>query len=290
LFRNDFGHTATYTAFYNLPGGTYWSDLNLVQEGINDAADYDITLTEEADMVRSMLDAGKTLTEISQYFAENGYQMSFVCKLLKSLGQSLEDIFSAVEQTKDSYPVSLLTNDTATIIALLDLYSEKDVFQVAATYYKEQGMSAEKIVLRLMTAELEIDENSVFGTALVGEYYKGVADLQTESFIILFKAGYSISWIKDVLVEKSYTSNEIESFIQDGDNFAAIYQGLRDEGLSAYSIVSFFEIKESPGEYTVLLAENMIVDDMDESYIRSLLLYFGADPELIEEGIQRAKQ
>ena len=138
-----------------------------------------------------------------------------------------------------------------------------------------------------MSAEVRVDSTSVLADTIIGEYYKSVAQLQPQSFVTLMHAGYSVISIKATLIEKGIAEEDIESFIQNGDNFQAIYQGLRNIRVSAGSIAGYFHVDESPGEYTVLLAENMIKDQISEEEVRSILSGYDADEALIEEGILR---
>lgn len=287
LIRNDFSSWVVKSSFYAMPGGMYASDIDLIYAGIADAADYLLIETSEADTVNSMLTDGYTLSEISEHFAAEGHNMSFIAKLFKMLGQSMEEIFIALEETKAAYSSDLLVNDTAAIIVLLDYYSERDLFAVATQYYKEQGLTAEEIILKLMSAQVNVDSTSVLADTIIGEYYKSITQLQPQSFVTLMHAGFSVVWIKDTLMEKGLAEDDIEAFIQNSDNFAQIYQGLRDVRISASNIVNYFRVEESPGEYTVLLAENMIKDEISEEEVRQILLGYNADPDLIEEGILR---
>ncbi|MFH1063184.1 MAG: hypothetical protein V1747_09935 [Candidatus Omnitrophota bacterium] len=287
LRRNDFASTEVRSAFYSMPGGMYSSDWDLISNGLADADDYRIENTQEAQTINSMLNEGQTLTEISQHFAEQGYQMSFIGKLFKTLGQSIEEIFNALDNTKTFYSDDLLVNDTAASIVLLKYYSHKDVFTCATQYYKERNVNSEGIILKLMSSAIKVDSTNVIADTIVGEYYASKADIQTQSFVTLMDAGYSVIWIKDALLKKNFTAEAIEAFIQNGDNFKAIYQGLSAQGFSASNIVKRFEVAESPGEYTVLLAENMIKDGLSETEVTSILLSYKADPDLIKQGIAR---
>ncbi len=289
LRRNDFGSSSVRNAFFGMPGGMHATDWPIINQGIADADDYSLENTEDAATMSAMIVSGQTLTEISQYFAEQGYQMSYVTKLFKTQNQSIDDIFVALENTKTAYSSELLGNDTAAPIALLKFYDHREVFTCAAQYYKQAGISPEQIILKLMSSEIKADSTNVIADTLIGEYYKSKADIQPESFVMLIKVGYSVTWIKSALLENNTSSENIEAFIQDSDNFKAIYQGLRDNGMSQTTIVKRFDIEENPGEYTVLLAENMIQDDMDDNEVRNLLLKFNADPSLIKQGIDRGK-
>ena len=288
LILNDFSsHTVTYAILLG-SGGLNKDDNANLKAGIADAGGYRIENTAEAAMVNYMLtsEGGNcTLTEISEYFAEEGYQMSFVAKLFKTLGESMEDIFIALEESKASYSSELLINDNVAVIVLLPYYIDKDLFAVAAQYYKDEGLSSEEIILKLMSAEVNIDSTSVLADTIIGEYYKSITQLQGQSFVTLMHAGYSIVWITETLMEKDIDLDVIEAFI--ADNFSEIYQGLRNVRVSASSIVNYFKVEDSPGEYTVLLAENMIKDDIGEEEVRNILLGYNADPDLIDEGISR---
>ena len=288
LKRNDFSTSQVRCAFYSMSGGMYASDWTIINEGIHDANDYSLETTTEAETMTEMISSGQTLTEISQHFAEQGYQMSYVAKLFKTLDQSSDDIFTALEETKTAYSSELLVNDTAASIAILPHYEHKQVFTSAAYYYKQIGVSSEEIILKLMSSEVNLDSTSIVADTMIDEYYKGKAAIESESFIMLLDKGYSVTWIKDVLLENDFSSESIEGLIQDGNNFQEIYQGLRSEGWSATTIATRFDIENNPGEYTVLLAENIINDDVEEAEVNSILLELNGDSLLIQQGIDRA--
>ncbi|MBI4846783.1 MAG: hypothetical protein HY810_10005 [Candidatus Omnitrophica bacterium] len=283
LIRNNFDSWTTKSAFFQI--GVTQADLVLIDKGIKAASGYDITETAEAVTLQEMLDTGVSLQDISTYFAQEGYQLEYVAKLFDALGISLEDSFAALTLTQSEYASGMITNDNAVLIALLDIHSDADVFTVASEYYKGTGMSTEEIVYKLASAVVSIDTKTVLADTLADQYYISLATLTPQSFITLFHAGFSVTWIKDTLMGKGYTETEIEDFIQDHDTFGEIYNGLRDKGESALSIVVSFEISKSPGEYTALLAEFMIVDECTEEYVRSVLEYYGGKSSDIERGI-----
>ncbi|MBU1086409.1 MAG: hypothetical protein KKD05_02705 [Candidatus Omnitrophica bacterium] len=287
LRRNDFSIWDVRSAFYTMVGGLFSTDWTLITQGLEDAKDYSLENTAEAQTINFMINSGQTLTEISQDFAAQGYQMSYVSKLFKTLAQPIDAIFLALENTKVVFNSNLLVNDTAASITLLKYYDHKQVFTCASQYYKQIGVSSEQIILKLMSSKVNVDSTSIAADSIIGEYFKGKANVQPQSFVLLINSGYSVTWIKNALLEKNFSLETIEAFIQDEDNFQAIYQGLRDKDMSPTNIAKNFDIKQSPAEYTVLLAENMIKDGLDVNEVSSILLKYDANSFRIQQGIKR---
>ena len=318
LIRNDYSTFRSEIAFYII--GVNQADMYQMRLGKRNAADYDITTTEHANHVYGMLAAGNTWEEISQFFAQAGYQLEYVAKLFKALdvvvredvslyledygyqpidvtticdaleNLSLSDIHSMLSNTQAEFRDSLLWSDNTVISSLLSTgYTEQEVFEVATVYLQALGLSSEAILIKLTTAKVKTDENELLSQALVGQYYKSIATNTPQSYITLFTARYSLTWIKLVLLEKGYLEADIDNTIT--DNFEEIFSRLDDNGLYFFTIASLFDIEENPdSDYVILLAEHAIYNGYSENNVRSILIdSYGANPNLVAEGIQRAQ-
>jgi hypothetical protein len=288
LLYNDFKSNEVELALMRAnPGPLYYNIYMEIRAGLAEGKDYDITLTEEADYFREHIQA-ESLIDIVEHFAAEGYTIKFVGLLCEALGQSVQDTFSALEQTRDTFvQEGALDNDGVVIVTLAKIFDQEDVFDTAVEYYKAAGFSPEAIVFRMTTAQANIDADNVLADALVQQHYKNTADLNANAFATIFSAGFSISFIKTALLEKQFTNTQIEDFIQNVDNFAAIYSGMTARNMSMYNMAKVFELEDSPDEYTVLLAQHMKLDGKDDETIKYYLKMHGGDEALIQRGLDR---
>ncbi|MFH2136884.1 MAG: hypothetical protein ABII88_00060 [Candidatus Omnitrophota bacterium] len=265
-------------------------DYAHIRAGLNDerSRNYDLATTQEAMTVQQMLGEGYSLEDISAYFAQEGYQLEYVAKLLNKMEAfSLQDIYVALSNTQGAYQDGLSWSDNQVISILIKIGCGEDVvLGVAADYMKNYlGMSADDIVVQLSTARAKVDDVNLLANTLIAEFYKSITIPLPQAYITIISAGYTITWIKDILAEKGYTDLEIEDSIQ--NNFAAIFDGLLEADLALSVIVSKFDISNNPVEYTELLAEHMILNDFAEDLVRATLIAYDGDTGAITRGIQR---